>query len=202
LRYPFLVNRSPCKSPLGDPIRSVRSTLLVASRASLTANGQLDAYERFLRDGARTALRDIIAGTWLPVALAAEHYAACDALGLTHAQQQEQGRANGMRLTGTLVGTLAKVARTTGATPLTLIEQFPRFWGRIFSGGSLSYEPRGPKDVEIVVKGSPLIDSAHFRYGLGGTSEALFGLVCTRLVVRMRGYVEGAGTATYMVQWV
>jgi hypothetical protein len=106
-------------------VRAVRSTLLLSSRASLTSNGFFDECERDLPDRSKIALGEIIAGTWLPIDLVMEHYGACDLLELSRAQQVALGRTNCERLSGTLLGTLAKLARSAGTTPGMLIEQFP-----------------------------------------------------------------------------
>lgn len=194
-----MVNREP--TTVVRPIQTVRSTLLVSSRASLVAIGRFEEYEKNLTAPTRAALSEIIAGTWLPAAFAVEHYQACDALGLTRPEQLALGRMNGERLSGTLLGTLAKLAKSAGTTPRTLIEQFPRFWGRIFDGGSLEAYGRGPKDHEVVVRAWPLIGSAHFRHGLAGISEALVSLVAARLFVRVNFRQEDRA-ATYHFQWV
>jgi hypothetical protein len=185
-----------------SPIRTVRSTLLLSSRTSLVASGYFAEYESHLDPAARTELDGIIAGTWLPIALVTAHYAACDALKLTRQAQTGLGRTNGERLGGTLLGTLAKLARNTGTTPITLVEQFPRFWGRIFEGGGIAYEARGPKDIEVIASASPLLRSTHFRNGLAGIVESILALVCERIFIRITDYKEGPATATYLVQWV
>lgn len=192
----------PPRPPPAPPVRSVRSTLLLSSRGALKGASLFDDYEHHLKEETRTSLDGLIAGTWIPIGIAVEHYAACDALGLARAQQASLGRTNGERLSGTLLGTLAKLARNAGTTPIMLVEQFPRFWGRIFEGGSLASRVTGPKDVEVTVCASPLLRSAYFRHGLGGTAESILGLVCTRLLVRVKRFGEAEGSATYLVQWV
>jgi hypothetical protein len=168
----------------------------------LKAGGLFDEYERHLKGQTREDLQNLIAGTWIPIATAAEHYAACDALGLSRTAQVALGRTNGERLSGTLLGTLAKLARSAGTTPVMLVEQFPRFWGRIFEGGSMWYRVTGPKDIEVTAMASPLLRSPHFRHGLGGTAESILSLVCARLFVRVKQYVESEASATYLMQWV
>jgi hypothetical protein len=184
------------------PVTSVRSTLLLASRASLLALGLFDRYEAHLSVATRSSLRDIIAGTWLPVGIVLEHYAACDALGLTAAEQVALGRTNGERLQGTLLGTLAKMAHHAGTTPFTLIQQFPRFWGRIFQGGGMTYDLGGPKDALVGVCADPILGSPHFRNGLAGTCSSVLSLVCTRLFVRVKSYDAETASAGYVIQWV
>src|SRR5262249_15111016 len=54
------------RAPPPAPVSSVRSTLLLAARATLVATGHFDAYEQALPLATRDHLREIIAGTWLP----------------------------------------------------------------------------------------------------------------------------------------
>jgi hypothetical protein len=183
-----------------SPIRSVRSTLLISSRAALGEAQLLPSYEAHLDPASRDWLRNVIAGTWIPIERMMEHYRACDALALSPTTQRTLGRRNGDRLRGTLLGTLAKLAQNAGTTPVTMIEQMPRFWGRIFDGGAIFHEPRGPKDVVVRVCAEPLLSSSYFRNGLAGLAESLLGLVATRLFVRVSRFQESE--ATYLVQWV
>jgi hypothetical protein len=182
-------------------VTGVRSTLLLASRTSLTALGRFDQYAAHLPESTRSRLNELIAGTWLPVEVAAEHWAACDALGLNPDDQMALGRTNGERLRGTLLGTLARMARGAGTTPLTLVEQFPRFWGRIFQGGGMTYSVRGPKDVVVTASADPILRSPHFRNGLAGTASSILSLVCTRLFVRVTAYDAATATGAYLMQW-
>jgi hypothetical protein len=194
--------RSAAASTLASPaVTGVRSTLLLASRTSIAALGLFDRYAAHLSEATNSRLSELIAGNWLPVELAVEHWAACDALGLSADEQTAIGRTNGERLRGTLLGTLAKMARGTGTTPLTLIEQFPRFWGRIFQGGGMTYAVRGPKDVVVTACADPILRSAHFRNGLAGTASSILSLVCTKLYVRITAYDAASASGAYLMQW-
>lgn len=178
----------------------MRSTLLLSSRAALEEAGLFAEYEAHLPAATRATLRELVAGTWQPVGLVMEHYAACDALGLSRATQQTLGRSNGDRLRGTLLGTLAKIAHNAGTTPATMVGQMPRFWSRIFDGGAFIPERSGPKDIRVRVVADPIFRSTYFRNGLAGTAESMLSLVATRLYVRVTA--SGEGEATYLAQWV
>ena len=175
--------------------------MLLSSRAALHGAGLLDAYEENLSPATRTALREIVAGSWIPAATAMEHYAACDALLLSRATQQALGKSNGERMRGTLLGTLAKLARTAGTTPMTMIDQMPRFWGRVFDGGAIAAERRGPKDVEVRVTADPVLRSEYFRHGLMGTAESMLGLVAARVYIRVKSFDAREGWVVYLGQW-
>jgi hypothetical protein len=175
--------------------------MLLSSRAALTRGGLFDDYEANLSPGTRAQLRDMVAGVWLPVETAVEHYAACDLLQLSRAAQQALGKSNSERLSGTLLGTLAQLARAAGTTPMTMVDQMPRFWGRVFDGGSIVAERRGPKDVIVRVTADPVLRSEYFRHGLMGFAEMMLGLVATRVYVRVKVFDASEAWVVYIGQW-
>jgi hypothetical protein len=183
-------------------ILHVRSTMLLSSRGALSRAGSFDAYEANLTPASRATLREMVAGTWLPIDLALEHYAACDALGLSHASQQSLGRANADSIRGTLMGTVARIARTAGSTPVTILEQMPRFWTRVFDGGSVSSHVRGPKEADLFVSADPVLRSEYFRHGLLGFADMMLGLLTNRIYVRVHSFDMREAKVVYRAQWV
>jgi hypothetical protein len=183
-------------------IHHVRSTMLLSSRSALSRSGSFDAYEAKLSPATRAALTEMVAGTWLPIELALEHYAACDALQLSHTSQQSLGRTNADLIRGTLMGTVARIARTAGSTPITIIEQMPRFWARIFDGGSVTNQVRGPKEADLFVTADPVLRSEYFRHGLLGFAEMMLGLMTTRLYVRVHAFDVREAKVVFRAQWV
>ncbi len=151
--------------------------------------------------GRRDILREMIAGQWVPVANVFEHYAACDALMLSRATQQSLGKTNSLNMSGTLLGTLARIARAAGTTPMTMIDQMPRFWSRVFDGGSIVAERQGPKDVEVRVTADPVLRSEYFRHGLMGAAEMILSLAATRLYIRVKNFDAQQGWVVYLAQW-
>jgi hypothetical protein len=176
--------------------------MLLSARSALSRSGSFDAYEAGLSEATRTMLREMVAGVWLPIEVAVEHYAACDALQLSHATQQSLGRANADQIRGTLMGTVARIARTTGSTPVTILEQMPRFWARIFDGGSVTNNIRGPKEADIFVSADPVLRSDYFRHGLLGFAEMMLGLLATRIYARIHTFDAREAKVVYRAQWV
>jgi hypothetical protein len=181
--------------------KHIRSTVVISSRAALEAEARFAAYEGNLAAAHREALRNTIAGTWLGMDLAIAHYSACEALGLGMSEQVQMGRKTGDRVNGTLLGTIARLARSAGVTPWTLIEQLPRFWSRGFDGGEISSEQIGPKEARITILDQPLMRFGYFRHGLAGTAEMQLSPFCTRAYVRVERFdLKTLGT-TYRYQW-
>jgi hypothetical protein len=181
--------------------KHIRSTVLISSRAALEASGRFDAYEGHLLTSHREALRNAIAGTWLPLDLAVAHYAACDALALGTTEQVNMGRKTGDRVNGTLLGTIARLARSAGVTPWTVLEQLPRFWSRGFDGGELSLEKLGPKEARVNILEQPLMRFGYFRHGLAGTAERQLAPFCSRAYVRVERFDPRTFAMSYRYQW-
>jgi hypothetical protein len=181
--------------------RHIRSTVLISSRAALQAAGRFEAYEAHFSPAQRTELTHAIAGTWLPFELAFAHYSACEALALPESEQIRMGRKTGDRVNGTLLGTIARLARSAGVTPWTLIEQLPRFWSRGFDGGEVQQVRLGPKEARITIAEQPLLRFRYFRYGLAGTAEMQLSPFCTRAFVRVEGFDARSFATAYRYQW-
>jgi hypothetical protein len=181
--------------------KHIRSTVLISSRTALQGTPHYEAYERQLPPAARDALRDTIAGVWLPLDLAIAHYSACETLGFPPADQVAMGRKTGERVNGTLLGTIARLAHSAGVTPWTLIEQLSRFWRRGFDGADVTFEKLGPKEARVSLVDLPLLQISYFRNGLAGTCEAQLMPFCARAFVRVERYRPGQSVATYRYQW-
>ena len=181
--------------------KHIRSTIVISSRAALETSGRLAAYEEHLLAAHRQSLRDAIAGTWMNLDVGVAHYSACEALLLTATEQVEMGRRTGSRVNGTLLGTIARLARSAGVTPWTLIEQLPRFWLRGFDGGDVKHDKLGPKEARVVISEQPLMRFAYFRHGLAGTAEAQLSHFCARAYVRVERFEPKNLSTSYRYQW-
>lgn len=182
------------------PIRHVRSTVILASIASVRNRGEQGAYERALAAEHKETLLTAVAGTWIALPTALAHYAACDALGLTPDQQVHAGRSTFDGSRGTILGTAVRMARGAGVTPWVALPMMQRFWNRGCDGGGIGVTRAGPKDAHLSVVQCPLLASPYFRHGLRGLCAAMLDLFCTRTFVSERPQHD-ALTVRYRVQW-
>jgi hypothetical protein len=182
------------------PMRHLRSTLIMASVASLKKAGRFEAYQQALAREHREAVLGAIAATWLPLEVALAHYAACDALGLSVEQQVQAGRGTFTGARPTLLGTAVALARTAGFTPWQAFPLYQRFWDRGCDGGGVTVVQVGPKDAHITIVQVPLMASAYFRNGLRGLCAGLTELFCQRAYVTERSHAT-PGTLAVRVQW-
>lgn len=184
-----------------QPVRAIRTTVIVGSFAVLRERGLFDAYAAALPPGEREFLVHIVAGAWIPLDLALVHYAACDSLGLPADTIAQMGRGVFDRIRGTLLGTTVRMARGAGVTPWTVLPHLQRFWDRAYQGGGLSVIKLGPKEARGEVIHARICDSIYFRHALRGLLGGVLELFCQKAYVSMLP-VQGSGSVTYQMQWV
>lgn len=181
-------------------VRHARSTLIMASLATVRNRGMFERYERALAPEHKATVLEAVAATWMPLDAAAAHYAACDMLGLSIEQQVQSGRGTFDVARDTLLGTAVRMARSAGITPWHVFPMFQRFWDRGFDGGGVSVMRAGPKDAHVTVAHCSLVSSPYFRHGLRGLCAALTELFCTRAFVSEHR-AAGPGSLAMRVQW-
>lgn len=149
------------QAPEGPVATHVRSTLLSSSLQTIRELGHFDRYVALMPKDACETILLTLAPTWLPVALADIHYAACEGLGLSADETDLVGQAVATRFMGTFLQTFVRSSRNVGGSPWVPIKQYGRLWSRIWQGGGVFVTELGPKDALIESRGLPL---AKYRY--------------------------------------
>jgi hypothetical protein len=174
----------------------------MSSYSTVRELGHADAYLAHLPARHHPAILEGVVGTWVPVQVALAHYTACDALSLSPEEQIAMGRKVGDRIQGTVLGTVVRMAKEAGVTPLTVLPHWQRFWNRVFDGGALYANRLGPKEVEMGMRGVPLADCPYFRVAVRGLMMGLLDLFCRKSYVREhKPEHRKPGTGTYRIQW-
>lgn len=168
----------PHEQPI-TPAYAVRSTMLQSSLTFLREKGYFERYCALIEPQHRATIVESLAPIWMPIEVGLAHYAACDALNLSAAEQKAIGESVGTRLQGTLLSSFMRGARESGiATPMFYLGRADRLYKRLIQGGSPQVKRTGPKDVEIELQGVRLTRSAYFRaafLGMARASLAFFG---------------------------
>lgn len=185
-----------------EPVKHVRSTLLLSSVASMTAAGYRDAYFEALPKELHATIRDAVAGVWLPVEVAMAHYQTCSSLGLSRDTLIRLGRTVGEKTQGTLLGTAVRMAREVGVTPWSVLPQFQRFWNRAYDGGGLAVYKLGPKEARIEAYKAAPFDTPYFRAAICGLAPGVLELFCTRAYMHERPGQRAPGSGVFRIQWV
>ncbi len=180
---------------------TVRSTLLASSREGLFKLGHEARYLEALGDDGESRLREAtMASQWLPVALAAAHYGAADALRLPPAEMQKVGNVVGQRLEGALWGSFARLARSTGITPWSVLDWLDGIWGRMYRGDSIAVTRVGPKDAHITIEGNALANIGYWRGALVGLMKGATELFAQTAYVKLEPQ-DRPGSAVYGIAW-
>jgi hypothetical protein len=171
--------------------------------ASLRQRGHFERWLALVDPLHRATIVESLAPSWMPIEVAIAHYAACEALDLSHAEQVAMGGAVGDRIQGSFLTTLMKSARAAGYNPLVLLSQFDRLYARLYQGGSVQLTQTGPKDAEVEVRGMQTTRFPYFRIAFTGVVRA--GILFSGVRV---GYVKqgtyGAASDTLVMHasWV
>jgi len=182
--------------------RTVRSTVILGSIATLREAGHYDAWSAALDPTHRDTLLQAVAGVWLPLDAALAYYAACDSLGLSSDGVAKLGGATFTRIQGTLLGTVLRMANGAGVTPWTILPQLQRFWDRAYQGGAIQITRHGPKDAHLSVARCALVESHYYRNALRGLSQSVLSLFCHKVYVQEPAVTRPEGSLTLHAQWV
>jgi hypothetical protein len=181
--------------------RNAKSTVLQGSVAAVRASGHEQDYLRHLAPANQQVLLQAVAGTWIPIEVAAAHYEACDAAGFGVDEAFANGRRTFDQTGQVIFGTVLKMAKAAGVTPWTLLEQLQRFWERGYDGGGVQVVRQGPKEARIHIVKCRLFESPYYRAALRGVVTSAMELFCTKVYVTEKAGPRPFGTVTYRQQW-
>jgi len=175
-----------------------RSTWVVSSLDGLRGCGHFDRYQTYLGEH-RNTLLGCIAGTWLPIAVAAEHYRACERLRLAddeYARVAKAGSQVRMQWNARVVAEL----QAAHATPWDAIAQLQRTWRRAVDGGAFCAFKLDEHQARATFVGCELLDIAYFRRAVQFMVHAMCAYKGKNLHVQ-EVPARDPGSATYLVTW-
>ncbi len=176
--------------------------MLLASREQIREAGRFADYEALLSAQARAELESVLVGSWQPLALAEEHYAAIDRLNLSDSQVATLTSSAAEKLHGIFLSTLSKMVRSSGITPWSVAPMSGKIWSRLFVGGALAIRQAGPTDARVVLAGFPLVRSRYLRLGIAQhLATAIRFVVARRPSVRPQALDLEGGRAEYLLHW-
>lgn len=180
---------------------AIRSTLVSASLLSLRERGLAEAYFQHLPPELHLTVQTIVAGSWVPIDVAAAHYRAVEGIGLTATEQVAIGGAVGERVQASLLGVIFRLAKGSGATPWTALGMYPKLRERIFLGSDTRIVRLGPKDARVENYGVSLATIPYFRNAWRGMAMAGLGLFCRRVLATELPSPRPADAFVYKVSW-
>jgi hypothetical protein len=161
----------------------------------------MDRYLALLPREHHEAVLSSVAGVWLPVEVAIEHYRACDKLEIGDRELVEIGAEVAKHSLKTTLSVAVSLAKGAGVTPWTILEQLPVVWYRVWSGGGVAVYKIGPKDARLEVAGWQCAASHYCRVAVRGTIGGLVELFCQKAFVREVSTLCGPSTLAYRISW-
>jgi hypothetical protein len=129
---------------------------------------------------------------WIPLADALRTYEACDALGLSVADQIDLGRFVSAANNGVVVATMVRLLGKLGATPWTALRHVDRVWKRSNRGGAVAVFKLGERAARLEIWKCGLASSPFFVTSMRGAIGAGMDAFCARAIVTE---VPGSTTA-------
>jgi len=157
------------------PCSAIRNVVIQSSLAQLKEEGFYERYLKHIDPQKLEELKATFAPGWTPIALAHEHYQACEDIGLTEEEIARLGQRIGWRLHET---TLVHSAKRNPDPSFDLWEAagaLYRVWARTYEGGSCQVVKLGPKDKLVELKGFSLTRYRYYRvaqlHGIGSAYQ-------------------------------
>jgi hypothetical protein len=162
-------------------LKAVRGSILLLDWRWLREISLFEKYESALAD---RALLATMASDWVPIALAARHWGALDALGLPATTIAEAGHFVGSHVHGAFLRTLVRLAGSLGTSPWAALGQSQKLWERSWRGGGLVIRRVGQLSARLdVVNASVVSASPFFRASFRGAVAEGIAPFCARPVV-------------------
>lgn len=150
------------QSPIGPRVTHCRGTLIVSSLEVLRRQGHFARYATLLPSESREELLATMPTSWLPISLAAQHYRACNDLGLSLPALDAIADEVGNRVASTFLATFLRSTRNVGGTPWHSLKQADLLLPRVLQGGSMHIFKVGPKDARVETRGLSLLQIPYF----------------------------------------
>jgi hypothetical protein len=129
------------------PVTDVRSTLIVSGMQALRSRGLYERYVDSLPHGARERLVSLVAGAWLPIDLAIEHYLAADRLGLEARVIESIGGEVADRINKSVLSVAVQLSKRVGVTPWNALSLAHRISDLSWKGGDIAVWKTGAKEA-------------------------------------------------------
>jgi len=149
--------------PDAGPVTAVKNVLIQSSLAQLQDNAHYERYRKLIDPKVLEELTANLGPGWVPIALADQHYAACDLLNLTTDEIANMGNRVGDRVQERAL-VAPKAERASDFDLWTeAVRPLHRVWPRIYQGGSVQIVKVAPKTQQCELRGFSLVRHRYFR---------------------------------------
>lgn len=181
------------------PVTHLRGTALVSSLHVLREMGLQDGVFAALRPELHEPVENVLAASWVEVALATEYYRAVDSLGLTEDQIVSIGKLAAERVQSAVVGTIMRGLRGI-VTPATILARMDLLWSRNTKGGAVKVEHTARREIRVEAHGTPYLDFRYCRTALMGYYHQALAPSAKTLTIREMTQ-PGSAAAAWLVAW-
>jgi hypothetical protein len=183
-------------------ITQVRSTMIVSAIQTLRARSLYDRYVQGLAGQARERIVSLVAGGWVPVSLALDHYRAVDGLGLDIDTIEAIGGEVADRMNKSVLSVAVKLSRQAGVTPWSALSMAHRINDINWRGGDIGVWKLGPKEALYEWTGQPCADVPYFVTSFGGFLHALGSLFSTKVYANVARNRCSPTAVSYRLSWI
>ena len=171
--------------PPTPSLRAPKGAILVVDQEGLRERGLFKKYAAQLASDPvlQERILHCTVSDRIDVPAVMAHYAALDALGLSHQTAFDFGKQVGERVHGEFLRVLIKLAGKFGADPWRALAQAEKLWKRSWEGGALLVVRESNNSARFTVEGMPPSSSDFFRASLSGAIHAGVTLLCQRAIV-------------------
>jgi hypothetical protein len=154
------------KSPDGERITHIRSTLITSSLQTLKALGFFERYLRALPKAHHDQMLAPRAPGWVDVAEAAIHYNACQNMALSVEELERLSESVVTSVANTLLSTFNRASRAAaGGSPWLSLVQAEKLFPRLNRGGTVRVSRRGANEALVEVRGGSLYAIPYYEIG-------------------------------------
>ncbi len=192
----------PFRSANPKPVTEARSTLIVSGIQTLRANGLYERYVELLSPKLRQDIMALVAGLWIPVELALEHYRTMDRLALGKSTIEAIGAEVAERGAKTVLGRGSAATKLREPTPWDMLLMTHRNLDTNWRGSDIMITKEGPQEAQIVWAGQPCASVPYFVTSWGSFLRAAVTGYCTTAHHRIALEQGSATTMVIHLSWV
>jgi hypothetical protein len=183
-------------------VTEVRSTIVVSAIQTLRARGIYERYLDSLPAPTRDRIVSLIAGIWVPIDLAVEHYRAMDRLGLETATIEAIGGEVADRVNKSVLSLAVTLSKQVGATPWRALSVAHKVNDINWRGGDIQVTKLGPKEARYEWAGQPCAAVPYFVTAFGGFLRSLASLFAVKVYTRLAPERSSLTSVSYRISWV
>jgi hypothetical protein len=192
----------PFRTPSPKPVTEARSTLIISGIQTLRAQGLYERYVELLSAELRGEIMSLVAGLWIPCAVALEHYRTVDRLGLPKSTIESIGAEVAERAYKTVLSRVPALSKRAGATPWTFLLLAHGNLDLNWRGSDIMVTKEGPKEAIFIWGGQPCASVPYFVASWGSFLRAATNLFCSRARHRVMTDRCSATTITIGLSWI